>query len=433
MFMRSLRRVALSASSFGGVCQQHHHRLAAAWACAAARQTQTTTALHSNSSSSSSSSSSRRCFATSRVLARGVTEPLKILFCGSDPFSCASLRALHQEQLENKELVEEIEVMVMPGKKVGRGLKENARVPCKELAEELGLKIHERPSFEDWTLPPGFNLVVAVSFGLFVPPRILSSAKYGGLNIHPSLLPHLRGPAPIHRAFLRGDPFTGISLQTLSPKAFDHGTILAQTPAPGIPLDPYQPFPAFKRDLAARGAEMLVEGLRAGLHVPPHDDAGWWAATQDGGDNNNNNNNNKAALVHAPKTSKEDQEVDWKTWTADDLMRRMNVFNTVWTRGVVQGAGKRAGAVRRVLFTRARAASPDEAAGFKREQLATLVNSSDVRYEMPVKVDGATDNCYFPLAKGTWVCVTNAKMEGTNGRGAMSALRKIFRAPDQPF
>ncbi|OAA37947.1 methionyl-tRNA transformylase [Beauveria brongniartii RCEF 3172] len=419
MFMYSLRRVALSASSSssGGVCQQHQ-RLAAAW------QTQTTT-----TAPRSSSSSSRRRFATSQVLlaAKEVTEPLKILFCGSDPFSCASLRALHQEQLENKKLVEEIEVMVMPGKRVGRGLMENAPVPCKDLAEQLGLKIHERPSFENWKLPRGVNLVVAVSFGLFVPPRILSSAKYGGLNIHPSLLPHLRGPAPIHRAVLRGDPFTGISLQTLSPKAFDHGTILAQTPAPGIPLDLNQTFAALKRDLAARGATMLVEGLRAGLHVPPHDDAGWWAATQDGGDNN------KAALVHAPKTSKEDQEVDWKTWTADDLMRHMNVFHTVWTRGVLQGTGKRAGALRRILFTRAKAASPDEAAGFTREQLATVVNSSGVRYEMLVKVDGATGNCYFPLANGTWICVTVAKMEGTNGREAMSALRKIFRAPDQPF
>ncbi|KAM0668386.1 hypothetical protein ACQRIU_001948 [Beauveria bassiana] len=420
MFMYSLRRVALSAAS-GGVCQ--HHRLA--WACAT-QQTQATAPR-----SSSSSSSSRRRFATSQVLAKGVSDPLKILFCGSDPFSCASLQALHEEQLANKGLVEEIEVMVVPGKKVGRGLTETARVPCKELAEQLGLKIHERPSFEDWTLPTGINLVVAVSFGLFVPARILSSARYGGLNIHPSLLPHLRGPAPIHRAFLRGDPFTGISLQTLSPKSFDRGTILAQTPAPGIPLDQTQPFPALKRYLAARGATMLVEGLRAGLHVPPHDDAGWWAAAhaQDG----DNNNNNEAALEYAPKTSKADLEVDWKAWTADDLMRHMNVFNTVWTRAVVQGAGKRAGSVRRVLFTRARVASAEEAAGFKREQLAVFVNSSDMRYEMLVKLDGATDNCYFPLADGTWICVSNAKMEGTNGRGAMSALRKIFRAPDQPF
>lgn len=42
---------------------------------------------------------------------------------------------------------------------------------------------------ESSQLPEGVNLVVAVSFGLFVPPRILKSAKYGGLNVHPSSLP----------------------------------------------------------------------------------------------------------------------------------------------------------------------------------------------------------------------------------------------------
>lgn len=351
-------------------------------------------------------------------------------------------------------------------------------MPCKELAEQLGLKIHERPSFEDWTVSlthksirymhlmirvaayryqlgccriiralcapkdPVVRQVWRLEYSSFSASSV-SQKKKIYIKFSPAFLlfrlgiytkrrkkTSLRGPAPIHRAFLRGDPFTGISLQTLSPKSFDRGTILAQTPAPGIPLDQTQPFPALKRDLAARGATMLVEGLRAGLHVPPHDDAGWWAAAhaQDG-----DNNNHEAALEYAPKTSKADLEVDWKAWTADDLMRHMNVFNTVWTRAVVQGAGKRAGAVRRVLFTRARVASAEEAAGFKREQLAVFVNSSDRRYEMLVKLDGATDNCYFPLADGTWICVSNAKMEGTNGRGAMSALRKIFRAPDQPF
>lgn len=82
-------------------------------------------------------------------------------------------------------------------------------MPCKLLAEDLGLKIHQRETFTKWDvslenpqlipyyegvteilkLPEGTNLVIAVSFGLFVPPRILKSAKYGGLNVHPSLLP----------------------------------------------------------------------------------------------------------------------------------------------------------------------------------------------------------------------------------------------------
>lgn len=42
------------------------------------------------------------------------------------------------------------------------------------------------------------NLIVAVSFGLFVPPRILNSVEYGGLNVHPSLLPEYVSPIPIY-------------------------------------------------------------------------------------------------------------------------------------------------------------------------------------------------------------------------------------------
>ena len=42
------------------------------------------------------------------------------------------------------------------------------------------------------------NLIIAVSFGLFVPPRILKSAEYGGLNVHPSLLPQLVLPMFSH-------------------------------------------------------------------------------------------------------------------------------------------------------------------------------------------------------------------------------------------
>jgi methionyl-tRNA formyltransferase len=82
-------------------------------------------------------------------------------------------------------------------------------VPIKAVARELGLSIHERDTFTGWEVglslgaiwmlliplqlpqPEGeaINLIVAVSFGLFIPPRILKSAEYGGLNVHPSLLP----------------------------------------------------------------------------------------------------------------------------------------------------------------------------------------------------------------------------------------------------
>lgn len=58
------------------------------------------------------------------------SEPLRILFCGSDDFSSANLRALREEQLRNPGLIESIDVVVRPGKRVGRG---NKRIQHRKL------------------------------------------------------------------------------------------------------------------------------------------------------------------------------------------------------------------------------------------------------------------------------------------------------------
>ncbi len=50
-------------------------------------------------------------------------DPLRILFCGSDEFSIASLRALHAEQEKDHKLIASLDVVCRPGKRVGRGLK----------------------------------------------------------------------------------------------------------------------------------------------------------------------------------------------------------------------------------------------------------------------------------------------------------------------
>lgn len=51
-------------------------------------------------------------------------DPLRILFCGSDEFSIASLKALHAEQLRAPQSIKSIDVVCRPGKRVGRGLKQ---------------------------------------------------------------------------------------------------------------------------------------------------------------------------------------------------------------------------------------------------------------------------------------------------------------------
>ncbi len=59
----------------------------------------------------------------SRWTSTQASDPLRILFCGSDEFSCASLAALHHEHAANPGLIRSIDVVVRPYKPVGRGNK----------------------------------------------------------------------------------------------------------------------------------------------------------------------------------------------------------------------------------------------------------------------------------------------------------------------
>ena len=62
-------------------------------------------------------------------------------------------------------------------------------------------------SLREWNPPKTiqegkYDLCVVASFGYFIPPHVLSCFRDGGLNMHPSLLPKYRGPAPIHHTIL---------------------------------------------------------------------------------------------------------------------------------------------------------------------------------------------------------------------------------------
>ncbi|KAH8893246.1 Formyltransferase [Thozetella sp. PMI_491] len=267
-----------------------------------------------------------------------ISDPLRILFCGSDEFSCRSLAALQAERMSNPGLIKSIDVVIRPPKRFGRGLKETRTVPAAKLAESLQLPVHLRDTFTGWSMPtPGnepINLIIAVSFGLFVPPRLLRAAKYGGLNVHPSLLPDFRGPAPLQHAILNRRTHTGVSLQTLSEKTFDAGLVLAQTEIPGVPIPPGATFADLYEQFAALGAEMLVRGLRESVHVPPLRQVGWRPTADE-----------FQSLRHAPKLGTADRQVCWVgkgAWGASDAVLRTRVTHVVWTRALDRdGAEKR--------------------------------------------------------------------------------------------
>lgn len=184
-------------------------------------------------------------------------------------------------------------------------------------AHELSLPTHAVDTFTGWSPPTPVDLVIAVSFGLFVPPRILSYSHYGGLNVHPSLLPDLRGPAPIEHAILKRRKYTGVSVQTLHPKHFDQGIILAQTPPPGIEISTETTSQQLERQLADVGAQMLVDVVKSRRFVPPLKDAGWYAQSNHPTD-------------HAPKITKRDRFVDFDKDTLDDILAKQQALGDPW-------------------------------------------------------------------------------------------------------
>ncbi|TDZ25715.1 Methionyl-tRNA formyltransferase [Colletotrichum orbiculare MAFF 240422] len=262
--------------------------------------------------------------------AKAASDPLRILFCGSDEFSCAALNALNAEKKRNPGLIESLDVVVRPGKLAGRGMKKIREVPLKKLAEELNLPIHTRDTFTGWQPESSINLIIAVSFGLFVPPRLLKLAKYGGLNVHPSLLPDFRGPAPLHHTLLQRRTHTGVTLQTLHPKSFDHGTVLAQTPLPGIPIPENCTTQDLHDIVTPLAAELLVDGLRRGVHVPPHKDVGWQPTDEE-----------LRNLSHAPKLTKDDRKLKWGKMSSDDVVLRQRVLGPVWCEATRVSDGKK--------------------------------------------------------------------------------------------
>jgi methionyl-tRNA formyltransferase len=238
-------------------------------------------------------------------------EKLRILFCGADRFSVTHLEALHDESKLSNSNIASISVVTKTDKRTGRGLKQITSPPVKTEAVKLGLPVQQIDTFTGWT-PPPTDLVVAVSFGLLVPARILEASKYGGINVHPSLLPDLRGAAPVHWAIMLGRKHTGVTIQSLHPTKFDEGVIIDQTPSPGIPVN--HKWGGLNDTLAAFGAAMLVNVIREGLYVPPYKPV---------------TPRNFDEIALAPKIASEHRQIDFSALTADDILRRFAALHVL--------------------------------------------------------------------------------------------------------
>jgi len=141
----------------------------------------------------------------------------KIVFMGTPNFAVPILKSLYQNGFPISA------VYTQPPKKSDRGQKIN-KSPVHLLSETLNLEIRTPKTFLNnneekiFLKNLNFDLAIVVAYGQIIPKDILNLCKNGFINIHASLLPKLRGAAPIQRSIMNLDIETGISIMKIQEK-----------------------------------------------------------------------------------------------------------------------------------------------------------------------------------------------------------------------
>jgi methionyl-tRNA formyltransferase len=179
--------------------------------------------------------------------------PLRIVFMGTAELACASLQAL----LDSGRF-EVLGAVTQPDRPKGRDLKLQPS-PVKKIAVGAGLPVWqpERARHPDFlaelaALRP--DLLVVAAYGQILPQTMLDLPRFGGVNVHTSLLPKYRGAAPIQWAILNDEKETGVTIMKMA-AGLDTGDILSHR---SIPILPEDNSATLHDRLAILGAELLV-------------------------------------------------------------------------------------------------------------------------------------------------------------------------------
>jgi methionyl-tRNA formyltransferase len=227
---------------------------------------------------------------------------MKVLFWGTPHFALPALRAVDQEGHHV------VGVVTQPDRPAGRG-RTTTSSPVKDyaLAEGIPVLQPERAVGDDFLeeirgLEPDISVVVA--YGQILKPEVLELPERGSINIHASLLPELRGAAPVHWAIIQGYHTTGVTIMQMD-AGLDSGPVLFQVPEP---IRPDETMTDLSLRLSEIGAEALVETLTmmemGEVEAYPQDDE---------------------RATYAPKLDRETARLDW-TLPALEVSR--------WVRGL---------------------------------------------------------------------------------------------------
>ena len=238
---------------------------------------------------------------------------MRVVYFGTPEFAVPSLRALVGEGFDV------VGVVTRPDRPTGRHRSKStpSAVKVAALSDDLSVLQPERPSEPDFLatmreLAPDLSIVAA--YGHILPQALLDVPARGSVNVHASLLPALRGAAPIQRAILAGLTETGITIMQMD-AGMDSGPILHQV---ATPIAPDETGGELSVRLAELGAEALIEALtlmdEAGLEPRPQD---------------------HAKVTFAPKITREEERLDWSC-PAEAVARKVRAFDPkpgAWTSG----------------------------------------------------------------------------------------------------
>tara|TARA_Y100001960_G_scaffold306327_1_gene361391 strand:+ start:529 stop:1461 length:933 start_codon:yes stop_codon:yes gene_type:complete len=235
---------------------------------------------------------------------------MKILFWGTPDFAVPSLRALANDG------VEIVGVVTQPDRPAGRGRRVKMS-PVKEEALALGHEVLApiRPQGQEFIeqiteLRPDLSVVVA--YGHILKPEILDLPSLGSVNVHASLLPQLRGAAPVNWAIIRGHEQTGVTVMRMV-EAMDAGPIIHQLSEPISDEDSAS-------ELMSRLSELGSLALREALGSIKRGDTEEREQLED-------------AVSYAPKVDRKSARIDW-TLSANEValfIRGMDATPGAWS------------------------------------------------------------------------------------------------------
>ena len=220
----------------------------------------------------------------------------KIVYMGTPEFSATVLEGLLTKYRVRA-------VVTQPDKEVGRN-RELRKSPVKGVAEANTILVLQPEGIKNFVeeiraFEP--DIIITCAYGQMIPKEILDMPRLGSINVHASLLPRLRGGAPIERSIMEGHSKTGITIMYMDEK-MDSGDIIATKELPILDTDTGS---ILREKLAVVGRDLLLETLPSILEGT-----------------NTRTKQDEASVTFAPVIKREDEKIDFS-------LNKRQVFNKV--------------------------------------------------------------------------------------------------------